>query len=62
MKMSLDHIEKAILEASPKDQQRLLNDLPRLLRIPAAQLGLLKIAENSFKFWDNLDDSCYDAI
>ena len=62
MKMSIDHIEKAILEASPKDQQRLLNDLPRLLRIPNAQLGLLKIAENSFKFWDNPDDSCYDAI
>ena len=62
MKMSIDHIEKAILEASPKDQQRLLNDLPRLLRIPTAQLGLLKIAENSFKFWDNPDDSCYDAI
>jgi len=62
MKMSLDHIEKAILEASPKEQQKLLNDLPRLLRIPAAQLGLLKVAENSFKFWDNPDDSCYDAI
>ena len=62
MKMSIDHIEKAILEASPRDQQRLLNDLPRLLRIPAAQLGLLKVAENSFKFWDNPDDSCYDAI
>ena len=62
MKMSIDHIEKAILESSPKDQQRLLNDLPRLLRIPPAQMGLLKIAENSFKFWDNPDDSCYDAI
>lgn len=62
MKMSIDHIEKAILEASPRDQQKLLNDLPQLLRIPAAQLGLLKVAENSFKFWDNPDDSCYDAI
>lgn len=62
MKMSIDHIEKAILEASPRDQQKLLNDIPRLLHIPTAQLGLLKIAENSFKFWDNPDDSCYDAI
>ena len=62
MKMSIDHIEKAILEASPQDQQKLLKDLPRLLRIPAAQLGLLKTAENSFKFWNNPDDSCYDAI
>ena len=62
MKMSIDYIEKAILEASPRDQQKLLNDLPQLLRIPAAQLGLLKIAENSFRFWNNPDDSCYDAI
>jgi hypothetical protein len=62
MKISIEHIEKAILEASPKEQQRLLNDLPRLLRIPTAQMGLLKIAESSFEFWNNPDDSCYDAI
>lgn len=62
MKLSISSIEKAITQASIKDQQQLLKDLPRLLRIPIAQMALLKTAEKSFKFWNNSEDSCYDSL
>ena len=61
-KISLKQIEKAIQKAHPKDQQHLLNDLPRLLKISPSKIGLLKITEPSFNFWDNSEDDIYNSL
>ena len=61
-KISLKEIEQAILNAEPEEQKRLLGDLPHLLKIPAPDLALLKIAEPSFDFWNNTDDLIYDQL
>ena len=61
-KFSLEEIEQAILDAKPEEQKRLLGDLPHLLKIPAMDFALLKIAEPSFDFWNNTDDMIYDHL
>ncbi len=60
--MTLAQIEKAISKANFEQQKRLLADLPHLLKIHAADLGLLKAAEPSFDFWNNPDDIVYDRL
>lgn len=60
--LSLAEIEQAIANAEPENQRRLLVDLPHLLKIPAADLALLKVAESSFGFWNNPDDIIYDQL
>lgn len=60
--MSLDEIENAIKELDRSSQQRLLRDLPRLLDIEPESIGLLKVAEPAFAFWDNSDDAVYDNL
>lgn len=62
MHVSFQDVEKAIEHFSPDLQQRLLADLPRLLKIAAADLGYLKLAERSFQFWENPDDAIYDTL
>ena len=59
---SLEQIEQAISQANRGLQQRLLRDLPHLLKIQAADLALLKIAESAFDFWNNPDDVVYDRL
>ena len=58
--LSLKTIEEAISNADLAEQRKLLRDLPHLLKISRADLGLLKSAEKSFDFWNNPDDSVYD--
>ena len=60
-KISFHEIEQAIANSKPEEQVRLLNDLPRLLRIHLS-MSLLKTAEPSFDFWDNPDDRVYDRL
>lgn len=60
--LPLQEIEQAIQNADPEKQRTLLRDLPHLLRIPLADLALLKVAEPSFDFWNNLDDVVYDQL
>ena len=60
--LSLDQLEETIRQAPPEQQRRLLARLPQLLKLPAADLALLKAAEGAFAFWDNPDDAVYDRL
>ena len=60
--VTLQDVEHAIEQFPPKDQQRLLAELPRLLKISMADVAFLKLAESSFDFWENPDDSVYDRL
>jgi len=62
MRLSLHEVEQAIEQFPPEDQQRLLTELPRLLKISGVELAYLKLAEQSFRFWDNSDDAIYDTL
>ena len=60
--LSLLEVELAIKKFKPEKQRKLLIKLPRLLNIKAEDLHLLKLAEQSFKFWENSEDSIYDTL
>jgi hypothetical protein len=61
-KIKMSEIKKAIKNASPQEQQRLLKDLPHLLKISSKDLQGLKLAEPSFAFWDNAEDDRYNTL
>ena len=58
----LPKIAKAIQESQPEEQRELLAQLPHLLDLDAGDFAFLKIAEDSFDFWNNLDDTVYDSL
>lgn len=60
--LSLSEVERAIKKFEPEKQRKLLIKLPRLLKIKLEDLELLKLAEQSFKFWENKEDSIYDTL
>ncbi len=60
--LSLFEVEQAIKKFEPEKQRKLLIKLPRLLKIKLEDLELLKLAETSFKFWNNKEDSVYDTL
>jgi len=60
--LSLKEVEHAIGSFEVKDQEKLLNDLPRLLKRSTTDLALLKVAESAFDFWDNPEDQVYDNL
>ena len=62
MTLSLQDVEHAIEKFSPEAQQRLLAELPKLLKISAIEFSSLKLAEPSFQFWENSDDAIYDVL
>ncbi len=62
MCLTLQEIEQAIEYFPPKDQRRLLAELPRLLKTSGVDFASLKLAEPSFQFWENLDDAIYDDL
>ena len=62
MHLSLQEVEQAIEQFPPADLQRLLAELPKLLKGSRVDLASLKLAEPSFQFWDNSDDAVYDAL
>lgn len=59
---TLDQFATLIAQAKPAEQRRFLKRLPYLLKISAADLALLKLAEDSFDFWDNTEDAIYDRL
>lgn len=61
-KLSIRKIEEVIQKSPPEEQRRFLATLPHLLRLDASDLSLLKLAEESFNFWDNPDDIIYDTL
>ena len=62
MRLSLQDVEDAIEQFLPEDQQKLLAELPHLLKLSGADLVYLKLAQPSFAFWENPDDAIYDAL
>lgn len=62
VKLSLQDVEDAIEEFDRQEQQLLLSKLLSLLKISKEDLALLKVAESSFDFWDNPEDSIYDSL
>jgi len=60
--LSLSEVEQAIKNFPQEKQRKLLLELPRLLDFQIKDLQLLKLAEKSFKFWDNKEDSIYDSL
>ncbi len=58
--MTMQQIENIIAKANPRTQRQFLADLPRLLKL--SDMALLKLAEDSFDFWDNPDDAIYDEL
>lgn len=61
-RLSLKEVEAAVKNFNKEEQKQLLNDLPKLLYLSAEEINLLKLAEPSFKFWENSDDSIYDSL
>ncbi len=60
VKLPLKEIEDAVGQLDQQEQQHLLSKLLSILNIPVEDLALLKVAETSFSFWDNPEDSIYD--
>lgn len=60
--LSLSDVERAIRKFAPEKQRKLIIKLPQLLKIKIEDLKLLKLAEKSFKFWENSEDSIYDTL
>ena len=56
------NIAAAIKRANPEEQRELLAQLPHLLNMENANFTLLNLAEESFSFWDNPEDSIYDDL
>jgi len=62
MSPSLNEIEQAIQNLPAELQKKLLIELPALLKISLEDFSLLKLAEGSFDFWNNPEDSIYDDL
>ncbi len=62
MRLTLHDVEQAIEQFPPEEQRRLLTELPALLKLSGQDLALLKLAESSFRFWENSDDAIYDSL
>ena len=60
--LSLKEVEQAIGSFDMKDQEKLLKDLPKILKRSTTDLALLKVAESAFNFWDNPEDQIYDYL
>ena len=60
--MTLKTLEKGIRELKPEEQRKFLRDLPALIRLRKEDMARLKIAETSFAFWNNPQDSIYDSL
>ncbi len=62
VKLSLKDIEDAIEQFDQQEKQLLLSKLFSLLKISKEDIALLTVAESSFDFWDNPEDSIYDNL
>ncbi|MFN3533749.1 MAG: hypothetical protein ACK41Q_14815 [Candidatus Brocadia sp.] len=62
IELSLKDLTDAIEHLNQQDQKILLSKLLSLQKISFDDLALLKVAEPSFDFWDNPEDSIYDNL
>ena len=61
-KLSVNDVMSTIEQLYPEEQKQLLSKLLDLLNITHEDLALLRVAESSFDFWDNPEDSVYDTL
>ncbi|KKO19189.1 MAG: hypothetical protein L3J18_05430 [Candidatus Brocadia sp.] len=62
IELSLKDLTDAIEHLNQQEQKILLSKLLSLQKISLDDLALLKVAEPSFDFWDNPEDSIYDYL
>ncbi len=62
MAASLERILEEIVTLSPQDQERLLERLRSILPLDVEEWARLKVAEDTFSFWDNESDADYDRL
>ncbi len=62
IEFSLKDLTDAIEHLNQQDQKILLSKLLSLQKISLDDLSLLRVAEPSFGFWDNPEDSLYDDL
>ncbi len=62
MAASLERILEEIVTLSPRDQERLLERLRSMLPLDVEEWARLKVAEDTFSFWDNESDADYDRL
>ncbi len=62
IKLSIKDVEESIEHFSKQEQQQILSKLLSTLKVSKEDLALLKVAESSFGFWDNPEDSIYDNL
>ncbi|MGR3303287.1 MAG: hypothetical protein ACUZ8I_12400 [Candidatus Scalindua sp.] len=62
IKLSIKDVEESIEHFSQQEQQQILSKLLSTLKVSKEDLALLKVAEPSFGFWDNPEDSIYDNL
>ena len=55
-------ISEAIEKLNLRDQVKLLEVLPRHLKIPPEDLAWSRLAEPAFEFWNNPEDAIYDQL
>jgi len=55
-------ITEAIEKLDVREQIKLLQILPRALKISADDLAWSKLGESAFAFWDNPEDAIYDNL
>ncbi|GJQ57586.1 MAG: hypothetical protein D8M57_19865 [Candidatus Scalindua sp. AMX11] len=60
--LSLKDLSDAVEHLNQQEQKMLLCKLLSLQKITFEDLALLKVAESSFDFWDNPEDSLYDDL
>ncbi|MDR4497891.1 MAG: hypothetical protein MRK02_08240 [Candidatus Scalindua sp.] len=62
IELSLKDLTDAVEHLNQQEQKILLSKLLSLQKISFDDLALLKVAESSFDFWDNPEDSIYDNL
>jgi len=59
---TLQEIGEAIEKLDVKKQVKLLEELPSHLKISPDDIAWSRLAEPSFKFWNNPEDAIYDDL
>jgi hypothetical protein len=59
---TLQEITEAIEQLDVKAQIKLLQELPRHLKVSSDDIAWSRLAEPSFDFWNNPEDAIYDQL
>lgn len=59
---TLQEITEAIERLDVKTQFKLLEELPRHLKVSTDDIAWSRLAEPAFEFWNNPEDALYDEL